>query len=229
MLTLDNVAAVLDLSQTAYVPLVGERVADLADITAGTMLRVIPRLIREADGAKVHLEVDIEDGSLDGAGNSGPGKDSRSNVRVTRSTISTQAIVNLQQTLMIGGYRAERMATDKQKTPLLGDLPLVGGLFRNQTESRSTRERLFLITPRISGPDRAFTAPAAGGARRGGSAAEASRQLAAALPPPLRRANPPPRNCPCHCLFRRRRPARMPRQRRCALRRHPRATVRPGP
>ncbi|KQV58052.1 MULTISPECIES: type III secretion system outer membrane ring subunit SctC [unclassified Duganella] len=184
VLTLDNVAAVLDLSQTAYVPLVGERVADLADITAGTMLRVIPRLIREADGAKVHLEVDIEDGSLDGAGNSGPGKDSRSNVRVTRSTISTQAIVNLQQTLMIGGYRAERMATDKQKTPVLGDLPLVGGLFRNQTESRSTRERLFLITPRISGPDRAFTAPAAGGARRAGVPAEAARQLAALPPPP---------------------------------------------
>ncbi|SFF95827.1 type III secretion protein C [Duganella sp. CF458] len=184
VLTLDNVAAVLDLSQTAYVPLVGERVADLADITAGTMLRVIPRLIREADGAKVHLEVDIEDGSLDGAGNSGPGKDSRSNVRVTRSTISTQAIVNLQQTLMIGGYRAERMATDKQKTPVLGDLPLVGGLFRNQTESRSTRERLFLITPRISGQDRAYTAPAAGGTRRGGAASEAPRQLAALPPPP---------------------------------------------
>ncbi|KQZ44731.1 type III secretion system outer membrane ring subunit SctC [Duganella sp. Root1480D1] len=184
VLTLDNVAAVLDLSQTAYVPLVGERVADLADITAGTMLRVIPRLIREADGAKVHLEVDIEDGSLDGAGNSGPGKDSRSNVRVTRSTISTQAIVDLQQTLMIGGYRAERMATDKQKTPVLGDIPLLGGLFRNQTESRSTRERLFLITPRLSGPDRGFTAPAGGGPRRGGASSEASRQLAAALPPP---------------------------------------------
>ncbi|HEY0586883.1 MAG TPA: type III secretion system outer membrane ring subunit SctC [Pseudoduganella sp.] len=187
VLTLDNVAAVLDLSQTAYVPLVGERVADLADITAGTLLRVIPRIIREPDGAKVHLEVDIEDGSLDGAGNSGPGKDSRSNVRVTRSTISTQAIVSLQQTLMIGGYRAERMATDKQKTPVLGDLPLVGGLFRNQTESRSTRERLFLITPRLSGPDRAFTAPAAGGIRRGITGPESARQLAAAPPPP-----PPP-------------------------------------
>jgi type III secretion protein C len=187
VLTLDNVAAVLDLSQTAYVPLVGERVADLADITAGTLLRVIPRIIREPDGAKVHLEVDIEDGSLDGAGNSGPGKDSRSNVRVTRSTISTQAIVSLQQTLMIGGYRAERMATDKQKTPVLGDLPLVGGLFRNQTESRSTRERLFLITPRLSGPDRAFAAPAAGGMRRGIPAPESARQLAAAPPPP-----PPP-------------------------------------
>lgn len=191
VLTLDNVAAVLDLSQTAYVPLVGERVADLADITAGTLLRVIPRIIREPDGAKVHLEVDIEDGALDGAGNSGPGKDSRSNVRVTRSTISTQAIVNLQQTLMIGGYRAERMAMDKQKTPVLGDLPLLGGLFRNQTESRSTRERLFLITPRLSGPDRAFTAPAAGGLRRGGNVPESARQLAAAPPAP-----PPPGKSP---------------------------------
>ncbi|MBB3121929.1 type III secretion system outer membrane ring subunit SctC [Pseudoduganella violacea] len=185
VLTLDNVAAVLDLSQTAYVPLVGERVADLADITAGTLLRVIPRIIREADGAKVHLEVDIEDGSLDSAGNSGSGggKDARSNVRVTRSTISTQAIVDLQQTLMIGGYRAERMSTDKQKTPLLGDIPLVGGLFRNESASRSTRERLFLITPRLSGTDRSKTEPAAGKARQAKPAAEAVKQAALAPSP----------------------------------------------
>jgi hypothetical protein len=36
ILTLDNIAAVLDLSQTSYVTLVGERVADLANVTAGT-------------------------------------------------------------------------------------------------------------------------------------------------------------------------------------------------
>ncbi|WP_051293512.1 type III secretion system outer membrane ring subunit SctC [Pseudoduganella violaceinigra] len=184
VLTLDNVAAVLDLSQTAYVPLVGERVADMADITAGTLLRVIPRIIREPDGAKVHLEVDIEDGALDSAGNSGPGKERRDNVQVTRSTISTQAIVNLQQTLMIGGYRAERMALDKQKTPVLGDIPLLGGLFRSQSESRSTRERLFLITPRLSGPDRAATVPAGGGVRRGGMPPLPPQQAALAPPAP---------------------------------------------
>ncbi|WP_229415850.1 type III secretion system outer membrane ring subunit SctC [Pseudoduganella armeniaca] len=151
VLTIDNVAAVLDLSQSSYVSLVGERVADLADITAGTMLRVIPRIIREGAATRVRLEVDIEDGSLDNPNAGGTGKGANGNVNVTRSTISTQAIIDSQQTLMIGGYRAERLARDRQKVPVLGDLPLFGGLFRTESTSSSTRERLFLITPRLSG------------------------------------------------------------------------------
>jgi len=142
VLTLDNVAAVLDLSQTTYVPLVGERVSDLASITAGTMLRVVPRVVREGASTRVRLEVDIEDGALGDGGVKG---------NVTRSTISTQAIVDMQQTLMIGGYHSESKTRNQQKVPLLGDIPLFGGLFRNSSESMSTRERLFMITPRLSG------------------------------------------------------------------------------
>jgi type III secretion protein C len=142
VLTLANVAAVLDLSQTSYVPLVGERVANLADITAGTMLRVVPRIVREGDNTRVRLEIDIEDGSL-----GDPGLKSS----VTRSAISTQAIIDLQQTLMIGGYHAESVSRDRQKVPLLGDVPVIGNLFRNDVESHSSRERLFLITPRLAG------------------------------------------------------------------------------
>ncbi|NHZ32659.1 EscC/YscC/HrcC family type III secretion system outer membrane ring protein [Massilia sp. CCM 8692] len=144
VLTLDNVAAVLDLSQTAYVPLVGERVADLADITVGTMLRVVPRIVQEGASLRVRLEIDIEDGAMD----KNTGKDGgRSSV--TRSTISSQAIVDAQQTLMIGGYHAESVSRQNQKVPVLGDVPLLGGLFRSASETHSTRERLFLITPRI--------------------------------------------------------------------------------
>ncbi|MGI4937762.1 MAG: type III secretion system outer membrane ring subunit SctC [Janthinobacterium lividum] len=155
VLTLDNVAAVLDLSQTAYVSLIGERVADLADITAGTMLRVIPRIIHDGGETRVHLEVDIEDGSLSNPSTSS----SSSNVNVTRSTISTQAIIDLQQTLMIGGYHAESLNVNRQKVPLLGDIPVVGGLFRSESQTRSTKERLFLITPRISGNNLAKATP----------------------------------------------------------------------
>ncbi|QPI53331.1 type III secretion system outer membrane ring subunit SctC [Massilia antarctica] len=140
VLTLDNVAAVLDLSQTAYVPLVGERVADLADITVGTMLRVVPRIVQEGALMRVRLEIDIEDGAMD---------KSTTRNSVTRSSISSQAIVDAQQTLMIGGYHAESVARQSQKVPLLGDMPLIGGLFRSSSETHSTRERLFLITPRI--------------------------------------------------------------------------------
>jgi len=155
VLTLDNVAAVLDLSQSAYVSLIGERVADMSDITAGTMLRVIPRIIDDAGNTRVRLEVDIEDGSLNNNDNSNTKGSGNATIaaNVTRSTINTQAIIDAQQTLMIGGYRAESLIRNKQKVPLLGDLPVVGGLFRSESRSNSTRERLFLITPRITGFD----------------------------------------------------------------------------
>lgn len=159
VLTLDNVAAVLDLSQTAYVSLVGERVADMSDITAGTMLRVIPRIIDDDGNIRVRLEVDIEDGSLNtdsnagGSGKSGSASAGLLGTSVTRSTINTQAIIDAQQTLVIGGYRAESLMRNRQKVPVLGDLPVFGGLFRSETKSNSTRERLFLITPRITGFD----------------------------------------------------------------------------
>ncbi|WUR13050.1 type III secretion system outer membrane ring subunit SctC [[Empedobacter] haloabium] len=178
VLTIDNVAAVLDLSQSSYVSLVGERVADLADITAGTMLRVIPRIIREGAATRVRLEVDIEDGSLDNPAANG-GKGANGNVNATRSTISTQAIIDSQQTLMIGGYRAERLARDRQKVPVLGDLPLFGGLFRTESTSSSTRERLFLITPRLSGTS-GVAAPAQSAASSRAQAVAKGRAIIAA-------------------------------------------------
>ncbi|MES2743002.1 MAG: type III secretion system outer membrane ring subunit SctC [Pseudomonadota bacterium] len=142
VLTLENVAAVLDLSQSAYVPLVGERVADLANVTAGTMLRVVPRILRDGGNrTRVRLDVDIEDGTLG---------DANSKTNVTRSTITTQAIIDLQSTLMIGGYHSESKTQQHNKFPILGDLPGVGGLFRNTNDTTRNRERLFLITPRLA-------------------------------------------------------------------------------
>lgn len=184
VLTLDNVAAVLDLSQTSYVPLVGERVADLANVTAGTMLRVVPRVVREGNVSRVRLEVDIEDGTL--------GEPGLKN-NVTRSSISTQAIIDLQQTLMIGGYHAESVSKNQQKIPLLGDIPLFGGLFRTTTDSVGSRERLFLITPRLIGTTgvvaaaqskaaRLAEAIAIGNAERAADRAKTSPRKAPVLP-----------------------------------------------
>lgn len=142
VLTLDNLAAVLDLNQTAYVPLVGERVTSLADVTAGTKLRVVPHIVHDASNTRVNLEIDIEDGAI---------SDPSLKAAVTRSTISTQAIIDVQQTLLIGGYHSETTNLSKDKVPGLGDVPLVGGLFRSTSETHLERQRLFLITPRIAG------------------------------------------------------------------------------
>ena len=141
--TLENIAAVLDLSQSAYLPLVGERVVDLANVNVGTMLKVTPRIVREGNLTRVRLDINIEDGAFTAQ--------TASSANVTRSTINTQAIVELQHTLLIGGYHSEAKTQTKQKVPLLGDVPLLGALFQNNTDSVSNRERLFLITPRIAG------------------------------------------------------------------------------
>ncbi|MCA1325648.1 type III secretion system outer membrane ring subunit SctC [Herbaspirillum sp. alder98] len=193
VLTLDNVAAVLDLSQSAYVSMIGERVADMSDITAGTMLRVIPRIINDGGHTRVRMEVDIEDGSLNNTDSNtstttnGSGSTNIA-ANVTRSTINTQAIIDAQQTLMIGGYRAESLIRNKQKVPVLGDLPLVGGLFRSESRSNSTRERLFLITPRITsfdGTRLASNTPARGkaGATPAGQTPPTAPASAPGMPP----------------------------------------------
>lgn len=144
VLTLENIAAVLDLSQTRYVPLVGERVADLANITAGTMLKVVPRVIREDSGIRIRLDIDIEDGDLNLQTQS-------VNTQSTRSTITTQAIVEPQHTLLIGGYHSESSTRSSQKTPAQENLPFSGTLLQNRSSNVSNRERLFLITPRLVG------------------------------------------------------------------------------
>lgn len=141
ILTMDNLGAVLDLSQTAYISLVGERVADVLPVTAGTMLKVTPRVINENNQQKVHLLVDIEDGSIQQ-------KEGSSTPSVQKSTISTQAIIDENQALVIGGYQSQSNNRYQQKVPVLGDIPFFGRLFTTTQNNDANKERLFVIVPR---------------------------------------------------------------------------------
>ncbi|GIV20603.1 MAG: hypothetical protein KatS3mg023_2354 [Armatimonadota bacterium] len=53
------------------------------------------------------------------------------------------------ETLFIGGLKLQQQDTITRKVPLLGDLPLIGGLFRARTGRRTTTELAVFITPRI--------------------------------------------------------------------------------
>jgi len=67
------------------------------------------------------------------------------------STRQAQTRVNLieGQTLVIGGLMQQRDIHNLQKIPLLGDLPLVGALFRFYTETRQNTNLIITITPHI--------------------------------------------------------------------------------
>ena len=142
VLTTDNIGALLDLSETFYVRLQGERVATVTPVTAGTTLRVTPRLIEGADGPMVQLVVDIEDGQI---------QDRRIDnlPTVRRSAVSTQAIVQQNETLLIAGYTSDQNLQNNERIPGLGEVPVVGLLFSNKGRTVQKRERWFLIKPRV--------------------------------------------------------------------------------
>jgi type III secretion protein C len=142
VLTTDNIGALLDLSETFYVRLQGERVATVTPVTAGTTLRVTPRLIGGVDGPMVQLIVDIEDGQI---------QDRRIDnlPTVRRSAVSTQAIVQQNETLVIAGYTSDQNLQNDERVPVLGEIPVLGLLFSNKTRTVQKRERWFLIKPRV--------------------------------------------------------------------------------
>ncbi len=70
------------------------------------------------------------------------------------STRDTQTTVGMQadQTLVIGGLIEDSTTNTETKIPGLGDLPLIGRLFRNTNYSRQRNELVITVTPHIIDP-----------------------------------------------------------------------------
>ena len=74
---------------------------------------------------------------------------------VNRSSVNTQALIFEGESLLVGGIVRESTTSDETKVPFLGDLPVIGALFRTRGTSTGRVERLFLIQPRLSRGGRA--------------------------------------------------------------------------
>jgi type III secretion protein C len=164
VLTLSNVEAVFDSSQTFYVRVAGRDQVDLFNVSAGTTLRVTPHVFKEGGESRIKMRVSIEDGAL-----------STRTVDtlpvVDRASISTQAMIFEGESLLVGGITRDSQNEAETRVPLLADLPWVGGLFRQRQTQSERLERLFLITPRLTGA-------------RHSAAAHATSADPAATPPP---------------------------------------------
>lgn len=147
ILTLDNIEAILDNSSTFYVSVEGREDSELFPVTSGTVVQVTPRIVREDQGRRIHMSVNIQDGT----GSQGTEEIGQKLPEVTNSSINTQAIISEQESLLIGGFYKEQDEEKMSKVPLLGDIPVLGHLFRAETTSKIKQVRLFLITPRIIG------------------------------------------------------------------------------
>lgn len=64
----------------------------------------------------------------------------------------TAIVLSSGQTMAIGGLISNETHRDVQKLPLLGDLPVIGNLFKNTSFTRNETELIILITPTIVDP-----------------------------------------------------------------------------
>jgi type III secretion protein C len=143
VLTLDNVAAILETSKVHYEALSGTNSTNAYSQTASTRMQVVPHIIPgesdENGKRKMKLFVDIAEGdfSVD-----------KSNT-VVQHSLNTQAVLFEGQSLMVGGYNAETNKKSDSGVPVLKDLPLVGPLFRHTEFNKEVNERIYVISPTV--------------------------------------------------------------------------------
>jgi general secretion pathway protein D len=66
--------------------------------------------------------------------------------------VTTSAIVWDGQTVVLGGLISENVSKFKDKIPVLGDLPLLGRLFRSESSSTTKKNLIIFVTPTIIDP-----------------------------------------------------------------------------
>lgn len=63
--------------------------------------------------------------------------------------VNTEVVANSGQTIVIAGLISEKNTRGENKVPLLGDIPVLGNLFKNKDDSTNKTELVILVTPKI--------------------------------------------------------------------------------
>lgn len=101
-------------------------------------LEVTPQITPEGN---IILDLDVNKDSR--------GETTTQGVAIDTKHIQTQVLVENGGTVVIGGIFELEETNQVNKIPLLGDVPVLGHLFKNQTRESAKREMLVFITPRM--------------------------------------------------------------------------------
>ena len=68
---------------------------------------------------------------------------------INTNNIKTQVLVDNGETIVLGGIFTTQVTESETKTPILGDIPYLGALFKRRTQTDDKQELLIFITPRL--------------------------------------------------------------------------------
>ncbi|MGL5600944.1 MAG: type II secretion system secretin GspD [Silvania sp.] len=153
IVTLDNKEAAINVGQEVPV-ITGSQASSTGSVyntverkTVGTRLKVIPQI---NDGESVLLNIEQEVSSVASA-SSVDASSAGSNLGATFNTrtINNAVIVRSGETVVLGGLLNNQTTESVSKVPILGDIPLLGYLFRYNSTTTSKQNLMVFIHPVI--------------------------------------------------------------------------------
>jgi len=109
----------------------------------GKILKITPHV---TEGRLVRMQIDLEVTAIDQKAT----LTTSSTLPVTlKRTITTTVIVKDQQTVVIGGLIDDSTTESENKVPVLGDIPILGWLFRKRAEETIKTNLYVFLTPRV--------------------------------------------------------------------------------
>ena len=109
-------------------------------VDAFLRLTVVPQITSEGT---IFLNVDVENTTPDF------GRTVQGNPTLITQQATTQVLVTDGGTVVIGGVIQTNNSMNVSQVPLLGNVPVLGNLFKRRTVTTSNQELIFFITPRI--------------------------------------------------------------------------------
>jgi general secretion pathway protein D len=105
----------------------------------GILLKVKPQISK---GNAVRLEIEQESSKVEAGGKEGL-------QTTTKNTIKTNVMIEDGELLILGGLIEDTYTQSEAKVPLLGDIPLLGRLFKSSSKSKDKQVLMMFIRPTI--------------------------------------------------------------------------------
>lgn len=107
----------------------------------GLTLKVTPQI---NDGDVIRLQLEQEVSAVKDTATKGA-----ADIVTTKRSVKTVILANDGQVIVTGGLISDDVNKSVQKVPLLGDIPLLGALFRSKSERMTKRNLLLFLQPTI--------------------------------------------------------------------------------
>jgi type IV pilus assembly protein PilQ len=139
VVTADQTKALIEQgTELPYQTALGNGVTAISFRKANLKLEVTPQIT--PDGSVV-LDVDVNRDSV--------GQITPAGYAINTKHVKTQVRVEDGGTVVLGGIYEETNRNDEAKVPALGDVPVLGWLFKNRDQTRRKSELLLYLTPRV--------------------------------------------------------------------------------